>query len=202
MARRCDNIRDCSNGEDEDGCKFCNYDEFKCITDESCISDKWFCDGVEDCIDGSDEASCNIEESEEEEEGDEQPILLFDDKDYDQTSYDQQDHTDSDGDRIVSTGTGDGVVPIFVNPNATSSTSQPPTTVKTPKRFRSTTRNSKPATTQKPPEETTTIKQKNEIVKASTSHSSPCPEFELRCVDGLCITLDQICDKVGNRCCA
>ena len=51
-------------------------------------------------------------------------------------------------------------------------------------------------TTQKPPEETTTMKQKNEIVKASTSHSSPCPEFELRCVDGLCITLDQICDKV------
>lgn len=181
FAPRCDNIRDCSSGEDEDDCKFCNYDEFKCVSDKACISDKWFCDGVDDCDDGSDEASCNIEESEE--ESYEQPSLLFDDKDYEPTNYDQQDHTDSDGDRIVSTG--DGVVPIFVNPNATSGTSQPPTTIKTPKRFRSTTRNSKPATTQKSPEETTTIKQKNEIVKASTSHSSPCPEFELRCVDGL-----------------
>lgn len=30
----------------------------------------------------------------------------------------------------------------------------------------------------------------------STSHSSPCPDDHLRCIDGLCITLDQICDKV------
>lgn len=30
----------------------------------------------------------------------------------------------------------------------------------------------------------------------STAHASPCPDFELRCIDGLCITLDQICDKV------
>lgn len=89
-------------------------------------------------------------------------------------------------------------MPVFVNPNATTSTS----TTKIPRRFRSTMRKT-PPTTQKPPKDTTTVKQKNEIVKASaspsTSHSSPCPEFELRCVDGLCITLDQICDKVKRR---
>lgn len=202
---RCDNIPDCPNGDDETDCKFCNYDEFKCVSDKTCISDKWYCDGFEDCVDGSDESSCDIESEE-----DEHSILYFDEKDYGQPSSDQ-DHNDSDGDRIVSTG--DGVVPIIINPNSTrssstvsvsstisssSSSSTSSSTTKIPKRFRSTMR--KPTTTtQKPPEETTTMKQKNEIVKASTSHSSPCPEFELRCVDSLCITLDQICDKVSTE---
>lgn len=185
MIIRCDNIRDCPTGDDEKDCKFCNYDEFKCVSDKKCISDKWMCDGVEDCVDGSDEMSCSIESEE-----DDRSLLYFDEKDYESTNS-EQDHNDSDGDRIVSTG--DGVVPIFVNPNATAAS--PTTTVRTTKRFRSTMR--KPTTTQKTPDETTTEKQKIEVVKAaSTSHSSPCPEFELRCVDGLCITLDQICDKV------
>lgn len=186
---RCDNIRDCPTGEDERDCKFCNYDEFKCVSDKKCISDKWYCDGVDDCVDGSDEADCDIESGED----DERTILYLEDKDYAQSSS-EQDHNDADGDRIVSTG--DGIVPIFINPNASSaSPPPPPTTTKVPRRFRSTMRKAA-ATTQKPPEGTTTMKHKNEIVKASTSHSSPCPEFELRCVDGLCITLDQICDKV------
>lgn len=32
-----------------------------------------------------------------------------------------------------------------------------------------------------------------------TSHISPCPEDYLRCIDGLCISLDQICDKVRKK---
>lgn len=111
---RCDNIRDCMNGDDEDECKFCNYDEFKCLSDQICITEKWLCDGYEDCIDGSDEKNCDesITESDEEDER-----IFYDDiKDYgDQTSIDH--HNDSDGDKIISTG--DDVMPIFINPNET-----------------------------------------------------------------------------------
>jgi hypothetical protein len=33
-------------------------------------------------------------------------------------------------------------------------------------------------------------------VSETTAHASPCPEGELRCVDGRCISVDQLCDKV------
>lgn len=136
-------------------------------------------------------------------------------------------HSDSDGDKIVSTG--DGVKPIFVNPNVTITavSTATTTTVKLPKRFRTTlmrnifksqqqqpittTTTTSTTTTQQPTMMTTSTEKsatkknstakyhdESENVKASTSHLSPCPEFELRCVDGLCITLDQICDKVSD----
>jgi hypothetical protein len=54
-------------------------------------------------------------------ESDEDERIFYDDvKDYsDQASI--VDHNDSDGDKIISTG--DDVVPIFINPNATLSES-------------------------------------------------------------------------------
>lgn len=36
------------------------------------------------------------------------------------------------------------------------------------------------------------------VTSFSTSHTSPCPADHLRCIDGLCITLNQVCDKVGS----
>lgn len=240
---RCDNIRDCSNGEDENDCKFCNYDQFRCVADGSCISEKWYCDDFEDCIDGSDEANCDIESDEE----DDKSLFSYYDEhdDYDEAIGDEgsdeaelddedsateANHKDADGDKIVSTG--DGVKPIFVNPNATITavSTATSTTVKLPKRFRTTlmrnffksqqqqpittTTASTTTTSEQPPATTTTTTEKSarknstakyydesENVKASTSHLSPCPEFELRCVDGLCITLDQICDKVSALAC-
>lgn len=33
-------------------------------------------------------------------------------------------------------------------------------------------------------------------VPSKTAHVSPCPQGELRCVNGRCITLSQLCDKV------
>lgn len=46
-------------------------------------------------------------------------------------------------------------------------------------------------------EETSTSVTKR-VTSYSTSHTSPCPEDYLRCLDGLCIALDQICDKVSR----
>jgi hypothetical protein len=221
---RCDNIRDCSKGEDEEDCRFCEYDQFRCVADGTCISEKWYCDGFSDCIDGSDEKNCDLSSDEEE---DDKLFSYYDNNshydDYEndeffEESATESDHNDSDGDKIVSTG--DGVKPIFVNPNVTITTvpssaeSSPLTTVKLPKRFRSTMmRNFKQHSTTTtttteyptPPKEATKVEavinstddSRNENTKASTSHLSPCPEHELRCVDGRCITLDQICDKVS-----
>jgi hypothetical protein len=121
---RCDNIRDCTSGEDEEDCKFCNYDEFKCLSDQKCISEKWQCDGSLDCADGSDEANCDSVESdeaydeyEEEQHGSAEDVRIFYDDIRDFNEPSSIDHSDSDGDKIISTG--DDVVPIFINPNST-----------------------------------------------------------------------------------
>lgn len=34
-------------------------------------------------------------------------------------------------------------------------------------------------------------------VPSNTAHVSPCPQGELRCVNGRCITISQLCDKVS-----
>ncbi|CAG9809337.1 unnamed protein product [Chironomus riparius] len=187
---RCDNIRDCANGDDEDECKFCNYDEFKCLSDQSCISEKWLCDGFDDCLDGSDETNCDTQESDEE-----QDTRIFYDDIRDYTDQASIDHNDSDGDKIISTG--DDVMPIFINPNTTDTNeSQMSSSAQMSKRFRSTMRKQE-TTTPKDFEETST-KITKRVTFHSTSHSSPCPEDHLRCIDGLCITLDQICDKIRD----
>lgn len=59
---RCDNIKDCATGEDEDDCKFCDRDQFRCLSNDKCIPDKWRCDQYDDCPDSSDELDCFSEE--------------------------------------------------------------------------------------------------------------------------------------------
>ncbi|KAL5288678.1 hypothetical protein ACFFRR_009102 [Megaselia abdita] len=54
----CDNIKDCSLGEDEENCMFCDHDEFRCHTNDKCIPEKYRCDNYNDCTDGSDEEDC------------------------------------------------------------------------------------------------------------------------------------------------
>lgn len=55
---KCDNIKDCSLGEDEENCLLCEHEEFRCQSNDKCIPDKWRCDQYNDCPDGSDEADC------------------------------------------------------------------------------------------------------------------------------------------------
>lgn len=59
---RCDNIKDCATGEDEDDCKFCDRDQFRCLSNDKCIPDKWRCDQYDDCPDASDELDCFSDE--------------------------------------------------------------------------------------------------------------------------------------------
>lgn len=36
----------------------CSGEEFHCVTDGTCIPERWRCDGDKDCEDGSDEKDC------------------------------------------------------------------------------------------------------------------------------------------------
>lgn len=89
-------------------CKFCNYDEFKCLSDQECISEKWFCDGNKDCSDGSDESNCDLIKT----------VKLNDFYEISIDFYEDSDYNDQ-VDKFVSTG--DEMVPIFVHPNSTTS---------------------------------------------------------------------------------
>ena len=60
--RRCDNIRDCLNMEDERGCP-CAGDQFTC-GDGGCVPSEYVCDKSFDCQDKSDEVGCPCSEAE------------------------------------------------------------------------------------------------------------------------------------------
>ncbi|XP_060665948.1 uncharacterized protein LOC132798198 [Drosophila nasuta] len=57
---QCDNIKDCAGGEDEDEqCLVCEHEEFRCRSNEKCISEQLRCDLNYDCFDASDEEDCD-----------------------------------------------------------------------------------------------------------------------------------------------
>ncbi|XP_071964993.1 uncharacterized protein [Antedon mediterranea] len=61
MRRRCDEIWDCPNGEDETGCSsYTCSDYYHCRSSQQCLSPMEVCDGVKHCPLGDDEQFCDI----------------------------------------------------------------------------------------------------------------------------------------------
>ncbi|XP_006820405.1 low-density lipoprotein receptor-related protein 12-like [Saccoglossus kowalevskii] len=56
---RCNDYFDCTDGEDELGCRDCKSDEFACWNGKNCFSQDDHCSGKPRCADGSDEYNCN-----------------------------------------------------------------------------------------------------------------------------------------------
>ena len=56
--KRCNGIKDCSDGIDETNCGVCTRQEFKCKSTNECLDYSKRCDGQTDCSDGSDENLC------------------------------------------------------------------------------------------------------------------------------------------------
>ncbi|VDO95291.1 unnamed protein product [Soboliphyme baturini] len=62
VAKRCDGRIDCTDGEDENNCPTCDYTQFACLLEGTCIPLDQRCNGVvDDCFDGSnfDEEFCD-----------------------------------------------------------------------------------------------------------------------------------------------
>jgi len=69
---RCNELPDCADGEDEEGCEnYCPSYQEKCEDGIGCYDSDWLCDGSAQCADGSDENGCF--ESESPESPDESP---------------------------------------------------------------------------------------------------------------------------------
>ncbi|CAB4066343.1 unnamed protein product [Lepeophtheirus salmonis] len=57
---RCNGIRECSDGVDEQDCGNCKRTQFTCKSNKECIDYMRRCDGESDCEDGSDEQLCEV----------------------------------------------------------------------------------------------------------------------------------------------
>lgn len=181
---RCDNIIDCASGDDEENCKFCEQDEFKCMENDKCIPADWRCDQFKDCPGGSDELDCIDDESRSFPLGYGTPGRthsfvheLSPNADLHQRPY-QRLNEEERRDRA----------PVADQEHATSNVQRQILASKSLTNFQDST------------EIMITSDSENKFKyaedKRATAHNSPCPQGELRCLSGRCISLSQLCDTV------
>ncbi|XP_062559492.1 uncharacterized protein LOC134224211 isoform X2 [Armigeres subalbatus] len=228
---KCDNIKDCQNGADEADCKFCERDEYRCLSNDKCIPDKWRCDQYEDCPDASDELDCYYDEpttfptgfgsqreypfvqvqvpnspvhgkpyltitNEDRERNQQQERNARPYPDYESSREDEYEPTAAEN--VPQINLKNRTDPIEnkterVEDQTEAETSQ---TISIPKSL---------SNFQDSKEIMMTSDSENDYKYSSTSrsflttaHASPCPEGELRCVSGICISVSQLCDKVTD----
>ncbi|XP_055593879.1 uncharacterized protein LOC129745072 isoform X2 [Uranotaenia lowii] len=235
---KCDNIKDCQNGEDESDCKFCERDEYRCLSNDKCIPDKWRCDQYEDCPDASDELDCYYDEqttyptafgSQREypfvqvqvpnSPVNVKPYLTITNEDRERNQQRKQqeeeqqqqrsygDYEASQEDEYEPTAAEN--VP-HVNRRNRTDTVEPRTTERIEDQTEAET-----TRTISVPKSLSNFQDSKEIMMTSdsendykysstsrdfltTAHASPCPEGELRCVSGICISVNQLCDRVAD----
>ncbi|XP_021706987.1 uncharacterized protein LOC5570998 isoform X2 [Aedes aegypti] len=227
---KCDNIKDCQNGEDESDCMFCERDEYRCLSNDKCIPDKYRCDQYEDCPDASDELDCYYDEpttfptgfgsqreypfvqvqvpnspvngkpyltitNEDREKNQQQERKARPYPDYDASQEDEYEPTAAEN--VPQVNRKNRTEPIEnkterVEDQTEAETSQ----ISVPKSL---------SNFQDSKEIMMTSDSENDYKYSSTSraflttaHASPCPEGELRCVSGICISVSQLCDKVSD----
>ncbi|XP_039432154.1 uncharacterized protein LOC120414895 isoform X2 [Culex pipiens pallens] len=237
---KCDNIKDCQSGEDESDCKFCERDEYRCLSNDKCIPDKWRCDQYEDCPDASDELDCYYDEpttyptafgSQREypfvqvqvpnSPVNGKPYLTITNEDRERNLHQQDQQQDKSGrqqrhypdydssredDEYEPTAAEN--VPQINRRNRTETVESRTARLEDQTEAETTRTISVPKSLsnfQDSKEIMMTSDSENDFRYSSTSraflttaHASPCPEGELRCVSGICISVSQLCDKVTD----
>ncbi|XP_065082938.1 uncharacterized protein LOC135705249 isoform X2 [Ochlerotatus camptorhynchus] len=228
---KCDNIKDCQNGEDEADCKFCERDEYRCLSNDKCIPDKWRCDQYEDCPDASDELDCYYDEpttfptgfgsqreypfvqvqvpnspvngkpyltitNEDRERNQQQERKARPYPDYDTSREDEYEPTAAENVPQVNRRNRTETVENRTERVEDQTEAETSQTISVPKSL---------SNFQDSKEIMMTSDSENDYKYSSTSrsflttaHASPCPEGELRCVSGICISVSQLCDKVTD----
>ncbi|XP_055855704.1 uncharacterized protein LOC129918960 [Episyrphus balteatus] len=218
---QCDNIKDCSEGEDELGCLVCSPEEFRCRSNEKCLTDEYRCDRNEDCDDGSDEHDCFTEH----EENDEDPQLyprIFSFASFLLPNYTSENSFTAiaDEDRLAagselnetlaSASTSNilhGISTLEEIKKAAGNISRALANFQDSKEIMMTSdsenkmkishNNSSISSNSTSTSNNMTEVNKNESkIELTTPSSTSCSGNELRCVSGKCITVDQLCDKV------
>lgn len=181
---RCDNIKDCRDGDDEENCKFCERDEFKCIENDKCIPVDWRCDKYKDCPTGSDELDCIDDDSRS------FPLGYGNSRIY---PFVHEVAPDDPNRRTYQKVNTEHRQPVADQENAfTHLAGRHVLVSKNLANFQDSTEIMMTSDSE--------TKLKYSSNGLQTAHFSPCPENELRCLSGRCIALSQLCDKVRHNC--